>query len=630
MSVHDYQQGKSPVFIYSGFRASSTWLWSKFRAHESMLCYYEPFNEQLGNLTLETIGDARPDGWRSHHPSGAPYVLEYAGLIGEGAGVLRFPESRGLGARYIGAAGPEGRLDEDVKDYVEGLIGHAHGRNRVPLIACTRLLGRAHGLKAAFGGYHILVTRNLFHQWNSYAGQARFGNWYFLQTLFETLGLADRDPIIAYLSRFFPEDTRSSLEAWVTPQNFDRIFCYFVGFHLYFLALARRSADLTLDVNALVGPDPRYRRSIVDRVASDIGIALDLEDASVRVDFPLYPIADRKACIILIDEIAAKIKSSCDGAVDELAFIDGLIADVWSEQEVFQRQTAGAFEYLAHIDACSEARIQERLRDALQEADRQVRQAMAEQESSMHAMEEIHREMMQKDVASGNKVAEMEARLAEQEAALVLMQEAAARERDAAVQELMVANIAVEEKAGQLAATEQALASARDALEETHREMTQKDLDSGSKVAEMEARVAEQEAALALMQEAAARERDAAVQDLMVANIAVEEKAGQLAATEQALAGARDALLRAVENERLVRDHLEAERARCLQRESENAAALTQVAKLQTLLAQAQVDSTALRDRIDQLECSIANVDAINIKLAGRLALVGQAGQGGA
>ncbi len=177
--------GRAPVFLYSGFRASSTWFWSKFRAHDDLLCYYEPFNEQLAGLTLDNIAQARPDSWRSHHPGGAPYVLEYAGVLGESGGVTGFPAAQDQGERYIGAAGPEGPLDEDVAAYVQGLIDHAHERGRVPLLACTRLLGRARGLKTAFGGYHILLIRNLFHQWNSYAGQARFGNWYFLQTLYE-------------------------------------------------------------------------------------------------------------------------------------------------------------------------------------------------------------------------------------------------------------------------------------------------------------------------------------------------------------------------------------------------------------------------------------------------------------
>ncbi|EIZ77178.1 chromosome segregation ATPase-like protein [Novosphingobium sp. Rr 2-17] len=353
--------GNAPIFIYSGFRASSTWLWSKFRPHENLLCYYEPFNEQLARLTLENIGQARPDGWRSHHPSGAPYLLEYAGMLEDEVGVPGFPQSRNLGERYIGTAGPEGPLDTDVSAYVQGLIGHAQHLRRVPLLACTRLLGRAQGMRTAFGGYHILLLRNLYHQWNSYAGQARFGNWYFLQTLFETLELADRDPVIAQLAKVFPEGTCNSFDIWVAPENFDRVFCYFIGFHLYFLTLARRSADVVVDVNMLAKHNLGYRHKIVAKVASDVGIRLDLNDATEKVDFPLYPIADRSGCATIIDEMAATIKLSCNARANEKAFINDLIAALWLEQGAFMRQASGAIEYVAQLEGTLRAAERDRL-----------------------------------------------------------------------------------------------------------------------------------------------------------------------------------------------------------------------------------------------------------------------------
>lgn len=339
-----------PIFLYSGFRASSTWLWSKFRQHEGLLCYYEPFNEQLANLTCGNITEARPDGWRSHHPAGVPYLLEYAGMLEEDVGVPGFPAAASLGGRYIGAAGPDGQLDEDVAAYVQGLIDHAGSLGRMPLLACTRMLGRAHGFKAAFGGYHILLVRNLFHQWNSYAGQARFGNWYFFQTLYETLELSQRDPVVAYLARIFPEEVCSSLQAWVQPDNFDRVFCYFVGFHLYYLTLARRASNIVVNVNALASNDVKYRQEIVAKIAHGIGVELDLSDASEQVDFPIHPIADYQTCMVAIEESATTIKSAfCNDPLDS-AFINDLITELWKKQTIFYHQTKSAFEYCEHRD----------------------------------------------------------------------------------------------------------------------------------------------------------------------------------------------------------------------------------------------------------------------------------------
>lgn len=539
---------KAPIFLYSGFRASSTWMWSRFRTHKSLLCYYEPFNEQLGSLAPDTIGEARPDGWRSHHPKGAPYTLEYAGLLGEGGGVLGFPSSLDRGQLYIATSDAAAPLDEDVANYVKGLINHAYARGRTPLLACTRLLAQTRGLKLAFGGYHILLIRNLFQQWNSYAGQARFGNWYFLHTLYETLGLAERDPIIGFLRRFFPKDACSSLEAWVTPQNFDRVFCYFVGFHLYFLTLARRSADIVVDANALADPDSSYRHAIVAKIASDTGIELDLDDASEHVDFPLHPMQDRQACIILINEIASTIKSSCHATEDEQAFIDDLIADLWSKQTTFQLQTAGAFEYLAQIDTRNDAQI--------------------------------------------SRITELDARLAEREAAIAALQEA----ESVRTAELQARLYEWEATTG--------------AMKDAHSVQT----------ADLEALIAERDAAIAALQEAAVAEREAGIKALNIATRTTDERVTQLASAEHTITTIRDALAQAVEAQAMIRDQLDVERARFQRFESDHVAALTQIADLQAMLAEARHHAMTLRSRIVQLECGIANVDAININLAGRIA----------
>jgi hypothetical protein len=36
------------IFLHSGFRTASTWVWSRFRANTGTLSYYEVFNERLG------------------------------------------------------------------------------------------------------------------------------------------------------------------------------------------------------------------------------------------------------------------------------------------------------------------------------------------------------------------------------------------------------------------------------------------------------------------------------------------------------------------------------------------------------------------------------------------------------
>lgn len=622
---HALQDG--PVFLYSGFRTCSTWLWTKFRAHERLLCYYEPFNEQLGGLTLSTLGEARPDGWRSHHPRGAPYALEYAGLLDSDAGVPGFPPSRDLADRYIGAAGPEGPLDEDVAAYVEQLIRHARSRQRVPLLACTRLLGRADGMKARFGGFHILLVRNLYQQWNSYAGQARFGNWYFLDTLYETLGLAGRDPVIDHLARLFPAESTSSLEAWVNPANFDNVFCYFVGFHLYFLTLARRSADLVVDANALSGPDPDYRREVVDAIAQAIGISLDLDDASERMDFPLHPIANRPACVILVDEIADRIKAACKATDDEKAFIDKLVADIWTEQAVFARQAAGAFEYLAAADARTEAAVEARVRSVQEDAEHRLAQIHAERDAFVRELEAARQELAQREAQAVGERASLELRLAEAEAALAMLRESAAHEQEVVRQEMTQREVqGAEERAlleARLAEADAALAALRDSSDReraaAQQDLTQREAQAAQERAALETRLAEADAELAAVQAQLANLQQAHAQALDPARTKAEESAVHVAGLEQQLAAARDELARVTEAQAQVSHDLQRQEAWNRQLEAELATALARVAEQEGLLSAAEERERALQHRVDVLECSIARVDAVNADLTGRL-----------
>lgn len=410
-----------PIFLYSGFRSSSTWLWTKFRAHDELLCYYEPFNEQLAALTTETIREARPSGWRSRHPEGAPYALEYEQILGDGVGVPHFPLTRNLGDRYIGAAGVEGPLDADIAGYVQGLIKHAEDRGRVPLLSCTRLLGRASGLRAAFGGYHVLLIRNLFQQWNSFAGQARFGNWYFLDALYSTLELAERDPIVERLVDLFSVESRVSFASWVSPENFDKVFCYSIGFHLYYLMIARRSADLVINANALAAPDGEYRDSVVARLRSDIGINIDLADVREQVDFPLHPLSSTIACTQTIDGIVSMLITNCQASADEQHFLETLVSDLWRAHEIFGRQTSSAFEYCAVVE--------QKFEDLTVEATERARSLDENSQGLRATLQKCESELEKARAEGSRKSTAMQSRLAEQDAEIQAAAQTISHER---------------------------------------------------------------------------------------------------------------------------------------------------------------------------------------------------------
>ena len=48
------------VFIHSGWRCSSTYVWHRFRALPGVRAYYEPWHEQLARVTAETIALETP------------------------------------------------------------------------------------------------------------------------------------------------------------------------------------------------------------------------------------------------------------------------------------------------------------------------------------------------------------------------------------------------------------------------------------------------------------------------------------------------------------------------------------------------------------------------------------------
>ncbi len=337
----------APVFIYSGYRTSSTWLWNKFRKDVNACAYYEPFNEILAGLKSDAILSVRPDSWRSHHPTDAGYMAEYAVLLGNDPGVPLFPHGDPDGVRYVGAQGVDGPLDPDIIAYVSSLIDSAQARGRIPLLACTRMLGRSAGLSSAFGGCHILLIRNLFQQWCSYSGQLRFGNDYFFRTLHNSLNLAVKSNYIAYLRRFFSDSEISDFSTWMNQINHDRIFCYFVAFHAYFLMITRRQANIVIDVNNLARKGFNYQEEISDRVAEITGLRIDLGDVRESVDYPVQPLRSTDDCRMLLKTMVDRFLLSEARDDEDRRFVEGLIADLWEEHARFTAATAGAAEVIA-------------------------------------------------------------------------------------------------------------------------------------------------------------------------------------------------------------------------------------------------------------------------------------------
>ncbi len=294
--------GAAPVFIHSSWRASSTWLWAKLRAAPTTIAYCEFFHERLASLTTTYLRENDFSSWASKHPESAPYFLEFAPLVGEDGAVPGY-DRRMAFEWFFPRDGLGGALGAAERNCVEGLICSAEARRKIPVLSETRTLGRFRAIADAFPGRHVLLVRNVFHQWASYTEQWAHGNGYFLDMLFTTLAGARGDPFARLLSDWFAQGDRS-------PTN-PATFQLFLLFHLYLYAHAYDAADLVVDVNR-VARDPEHRAAIEASLGEAVRAPIDLSDARTPFGLSLFSAGSRSA---FIDTIEQFFKLMINGSV---------------------------------------------------------------------------------------------------------------------------------------------------------------------------------------------------------------------------------------------------------------------------------------------------------------------------
>ncbi|WP_029006554.1 hypothetical protein [Azorhizobium doebereinerae] len=306
----------------SSFRTSSTWLWQKFRAAPGALAYYEIFNEHLDVLTGGGAAEVNYQSWNSRHPPGAPYFIEFLPLLREGGGIRGF-NARMAFESFIPQGGPSGDLAPAENDYVELLITNARALGKVPVLSCTRALGRARGLKQAFGGRMVFCFRNLFHQWASYCGQFAEGNPYFIETVGWTLKAARHDPFLALVDDF----TRARTADPADPL----LFQAFLLLHLYLYAQAFEASDLTVDVGALA-QDADLRHETEAVLSRLLGTAVDLSDARPSFDGAPLPVSGLHEVRDGLEQFAKLIRASCR-TLPGADFVEAITAATFEEWE---------------------------------------------------------------------------------------------------------------------------------------------------------------------------------------------------------------------------------------------------------------------------------------------------------
>lgn len=153
-----------PIFLHSGLRNGSTYIWNKFRSDSRVMGFYEPFQQTLTNVDIHFLRTLSPKTWNSKHPDMEPYFQEYEPLLNpNGVGIQGFQPEFSF-VNYF-------RTRDEIPDqraYLDSLIHHAIHQDKIPVLGFSKSIGRVEWLKRHFPeAIHITTIRNPLHQWLS-------------------------------------------------------------------------------------------------------------------------------------------------------------------------------------------------------------------------------------------------------------------------------------------------------------------------------------------------------------------------------------------------------------------------------------------------------------------------------
>lgn len=266
---------KSVLFLHSGFRTSSTWLWLKFRGVEGVRAYYEPFHEGLASMDKAAATSFGPTSWNSHHPVSDPYFIEFADIIGDEGGIDLFRTEMAF-ERYVPTGGVDGELSAAEVNYLSLLIGSAHRAGDIPFLCDTRSLARSRALRKAFGGTHVLLTRNLHEQWCSFSEQALHGNSFFFDCMFRQIEAGSHDPFFGRIGELASRAHGRTDTA--------EAYALFLLFQLYSNAVAFDACQIHVDSTAIAGNHVE-RRAVEARLSRMLPSEIDLGDVTAHVSY---------------------------------------------------------------------------------------------------------------------------------------------------------------------------------------------------------------------------------------------------------------------------------------------------------------------------------------------------------
>lgn len=274
-----------PIFVHSGWRTGSTYIWSKFRLHSDCMPFYEPFNEVLVHITHDMLPSFQPSNWDSHHPRVATsYFSEYGSLIS--TGVQGFHPNFTIKNFFRN----EQECLWDQAAYLAMLMHLSYQSHRRPVFNFCRSLGRIPWLRQTFPGIHILLLRNPIDQWLSGRAQLRKGNPYFEIMPYLIMGQDEVPPIIRNIAQYWklPQytsniaffDAYHQIRPLVTSYSTTQSFGIFLDLYLYSTLLALPFVDIVIDMDEL-DLSLTYRQEVSNILRETLNLSLPFDDVHI-------------------------------------------------------------------------------------------------------------------------------------------------------------------------------------------------------------------------------------------------------------------------------------------------------------------------------------------------------------
>jgi len=279
------EPAQEAIFLHSSWRASSTYVWAKFRQRPDTYCYFEPLNEHLLTLTAEIIDRFVPWSFANHPALEAPYLEEYRPLIGPGGGIPGFPAHLTFG-RYCATSNDS--LPE-LEAYLADLARLATRLGRRPVYGFVRTDLRVGWFRARMPGTHIFIRREPRRQFLSMLRQAVLGNPYFLQRGVVILRHNMEEPAFAPLlsaielpALLETSGLREAFRGKLVDETVLRRL-YFIFYFMWLLArqLGEPQCHLAIDIDRL-SLDDSYRRETENRLGDLVGTAISFADCRVE------------------------------------------------------------------------------------------------------------------------------------------------------------------------------------------------------------------------------------------------------------------------------------------------------------------------------------------------------------